>query len=714
MNRKNFAATGFAALFLLASIPASAQLLSLVEKETGGSLGGAVAAALHPSGDVLLVVAEYGKALNSYTRDSGTGLLTLADSEVDGQGGVEGIKKPNGLAISPDGAYVYVSSNQGGQADGAIAIFTVDGSTGALGFVAHVLNNPPAIDGIWMNKGVAISNDGAYVVASGRTDPAAPKGAVALFTRDSGTGLLTFVDIVKNTVTPGATGLGQGGRPVFGPNGQYFYVSAEGGNAVTFFSIDSGSDSLVVEGTVANGVGGVAGLGGASSVTFSPDGAHAYVTGATSNSVSHFTVNVGTGEIAEQQTITDGVGGVDGLAGASGAALNPAGNRLYVAGPGDNAVAVFARAADGSLLYLGFAQDGVGGLDGLGGAAAVGLSPDGSYLYAAASGEAAVGVFGPGDGEGGDDAIDFGDAPDPTFATLLASDGARHTITDGALRLGSALDAETDGQPTATADGDDLALTDDDDGVTFDGTFAPGQSGSATVTASAAGLLDAWVDWNNDGDWGDTGEQIAASAAVVAGPNTVNFSVPVTAAPNATVTARFRLSSAGALAPTGLAADGEVEDYATATGNAADLGATPSGDVTVDWLDPYTLTITVNNIGPGDVTGASVAIALSANSGAVTWTCVATNGACTANGAGDVADTADILAGGNLVYTISGTVPDEAVGPYITASATVAAPVGTFDPVSSNDTATARVKILSIFLDGFETGDTSRWTLDFP
>ena len=714
MIRKSIASTAFAALFLLASIPASAQLLTLLESETGGNLAGAASAALHPSGDVLLVVGGTDKALNSYTRDSGTGLLVLADSEVDGVGGVEGMKKPNGLAISPDGAFVYVSSNQGGQADGAIAIFTVDGTTGALGFVAQVLNNPPAIDGIWMNKGVAVSNDGAYVVASGRTDPAAPKGAVALFTRDSGTGLLTFVHIVKNTVTPGVTGLGNGGRPGFGPSGDYVYVAAEGGNAVTIFSIDTGTNTLVVEGTVENGVGGVDGLLGASSVTFTPDGAHAYVTGATSNSVSHFTVDSGTGAITELQTITDGAGGVDGLAGASGAALNPAGNRLYVAGPLDNGVSVFARAADGSLLYIGFAQDGVGGLDALAGVDNVAISADGTFLYTAAAGDAAIGVFGPGDGAGGDDAIDFGDAPDPTYPTLLASDGARHVITDGVLRMGSALDADADGLPTAAADGDDSTLTDDDDGVVFNGAFAPGEPTSVTVTTTAAGLLDAWIDWNNDGDWGDAGEQIATSAVMAAGPNNVDVTVPGTTAPLSTIVARFRLSTAGGLTPTGEAADGEVEDYLTATGNAADLGLTPSGDVTVDWLDPYTLTITVSNIGPGDVVGASVAIAISSNSGGVTWTCIATGGTCTAAGVGDVADTVDLTSGGNLVYTFSGTVPDESVGQFITATATVDAPLGVFDPVTGNDSAVARVKVLSVFLDGFETGDTSRWSSAAP
>ena len=52
-----------------------------------------------------------------------------------------------------------------------------------------------------------------------------------------------------------------------------------------------------------------------------------------------------------------------------------------------------------------------------------------------------------------------------------------------------------------------------------------------------------------------------SSLPVVAGANTIKFSVPFSAA-SGTTYARFRLSTAGGLAPTGDAADGEVEDYA--------------------------------------------------------------------------------------------------------------------------------------------------------
>ena len=59
----------------------------------------------------------------------------------------------------------------------------------------------------------------------------------------------------------------------------------------------------------------------------------------------------------------------------------------------------------------------------------------------------------------------------------------------------------------------------------------------------------------------------------MAGDNPLTFTVPCTAVAGATY-ARFRLSSAGGLGPTGEAADGEVEDYAVNVG-AVDFGDAP-------------------------------------------------------------------------------------------------------------------------------------------
>lgn len=148
---------------------------------------------------------------------------------------------------------------------------------------------------------------------------------------------------------------------------------------------------------------------------------------------------------------------------------------------------------------------------------------------------------------------DFGDAPTP-YPVTLAENGARHTA--GVLRLGTAIDAESNGVHSANADFDGI----DEDGVTFSGSFLTGTQKIVSVTASQAGLLNAWIDWNADGDWADATEQIFTNQALVAGANNLTVNVP--AGLNAAASfARFRLSSTAGLSFTGAATDGEVEDY---------------------------------------------------------------------------------------------------------------------------------------------------------
>ncbi|OPY54449.1 MAG: Cna protein B-type domain protein [Methanosaeta sp. PtaU1.Bin112] len=149
--------------------------------------------------------------------------------------------------------------------------------------------------------------------------------------------------------------------------------------------------------------------------------------------------------------------------------------------------------------------------------------------------------------------MDYGDAPD-TFKTFRSSDGARHFVTGP--HLGSSVDNEPDGQPSPGADGDGA----DEDGATFSDHIIIGQQSTFSVTASASGILQAWMDFNGDGDFSDAGEQIAAERALSAGAQTVSFSVPADAKAGYTF-ARLRFSSSTGLASYGPASDGEVEDY---------------------------------------------------------------------------------------------------------------------------------------------------------
>ena len=197
--------------------------------------------------------------------------------------------------------------------------------------------------------------------------------------------------------------------------------------------------------------------------------------------------------------------------------------------------------------------------------------------------------------------MDFGDAPDPTFPTLLVNDGARHRILPG-VRLGALIDFEPDGQPNSAATGDGS----DEDGVAFLSPVLVGQVVNLSVVASTNGLLSAWLDFNRNGSWAEAGEQIFTNMLLAPGANLIQFRVPLDAALGDTQ-ARFRFSTAGGLSFVGEAADGEVEDYSVAIGAAVDLATTasaPSGPVVVG--SNVTFTLQVTNAGPSVATGVTL------------------------------------------------------------------------------------------------------------
>ncbi|HMP97756.1 MAG TPA: GEVED domain-containing protein, partial [Kiritimatiellia bacterium] len=157
--------------------------------------------------------------------------------------------------------------------------------------------------------------------------------------------------------------------------------------------------------------------------------------------------------------------------------------------------------------------------------------------------------------------LDFGDAPSP-YPTCLSADGARHRVPSGYWLGPNPPDHDPDGQPHPQALGDDLNGIADEDGVTLAGSMVQGGNAVMTIQASTnTGYLSAWVDFNQNGSWLDAGEQIVTNRLLATGFNVVTAAVPANATLGQTF-ARFRYSSVTGLAPTGLAPNGEVEDYA--------------------------------------------------------------------------------------------------------------------------------------------------------
>jgi hypothetical protein len=161
---------------------------------------------------------------------------------------------------------------------------------------------------------------------------------------------------------------------------------------------------------------------------------------------------------------------------------------------------------------------------------------------------------------------DLGDLPD-TYPTTWSDtkDGPRHQI--GNIWLGDYIDAEYDGVPTSTCDGDDLNQSpNDEDGVVRTTNWSVGTDGAQirVDVTGGTGYLYGWIDWNEDGVFG-SGEMVLSNVALPSGSHLLSFDVPASVdfGTEPTFGTRFRLyeDTPASPSPSGEAINGEVEDY---------------------------------------------------------------------------------------------------------------------------------------------------------
>jgi 6-phosphogluconolactonase (cycloisomerase 2 family) len=328
----------------------------------------------------------FSQGITVFSRDAGTGNLTFVETEA--------VTRVDDLAISSDGADLY-GIFEGGLTDGFLTRLDRDATTGALTSVELIQERPQVgvadVRGIAAVTDVAMSPDGArlYLVTGSPTQD----NHIAVFERDGGDGALTLASIATTV-----TGLGP---TAFSPDGAHAYaLLTPPDDGLGVFARDpSGSLTFLEEHH--ESAGGVAGLDSPRAVAVSPDGAHVYVVSAgdllspsmRDDAIAAFARDPGSGALTFVEAEIDSQGGVDSLDGARGVALSPDGDHVYVASWSDDAVTVFARdSLTGALSVVEVERDGQGGVDGLDGAAAVAVSPDGGYVYVASQ-ESAVAVF---------------------------------------------------------------------------------------------------------------------------------------------------------------------------------------------------------------------------------------------------------------------------------------------------------------------------------
>ncbi|MFN9639356.1 MAG: GEVED domain-containing protein [Pirellula sp.] len=149
--------------------------------------------------------------------------------------------------------------------------------------------------------------------------------------------------------------------------------------------------------------------------------------------------------------------------------------------------------------------------------------------------------------------LDYGDAPDPLYASKKENNGPRHRVVSG-FSLG----------PTITSDADaKIPDLDSDDGV-HSISLTAAYSGSFVANVQGADgpvFINAWVDYNGNGVF-ENSEKIQIQGQIRNGDNPIPITkVPSSAVTNRDVALRVRLSTTQTLQATGYADDGEVEDY---------------------------------------------------------------------------------------------------------------------------------------------------------
>jgi 6-phosphogluconolactonase (cycloisomerase 2 family) len=226
------------------------------------------------------------------------------------------------VAVSPDGLYVYVA----GRFDDSIVAFTRDPTDGTLAFLEAIYDGVGGVDGLGGASGVAVSPDGDHLYAlSNKSAASDDDDALAVFARDPATGELTFVEAYFDDVG-GVDGLGHASGLAVSPDGAHVYVTAEDDRSVALWDRNPTTGTLTLREMYVQGLGGVAGMFGARRPALAADGTRLTLVGFNSDKAVLFARDPATGELtfveAEGEPALNGPSGV--------AVAGPTGEHAYV------------------------------------------------------------------------------------------------------------------------------------------------------------------------------------------------------------------------------------------------------------------------------------------------------------------------------------------------------------------------------------------------
>ena len=230
-------------------------------------------------------------------------------------------------------------------------------------------------EGLEAVTNVAVTVDGPFVYTVSFGDE-----AISHFVRSPATGDVAYVDTLAAL------------RPhrhlAFSPDEAFLYTTASVASVLSVYQRSPATGSLALVEFYRGGPGGtIPELGNVAGIEMAPDGSAVFVLGGSPTTLSRFSRDPSDGTLTLEQSLPNGVGGVQGIGFANRLAVSPDGLNIYVASQLDNALAVFQiDPLDGSLSFLEALVEGVDGIDGLESVDDVVVSADGLRVYTVAGG----------------------------------------------------------------------------------------------------------------------------------------------------------------------------------------------------------------------------------------------------------------------------------------------------------------------------------------
>ncbi len=301
------------------------------------TLDGASGLAMDAAGEQLYVASHSDKSVTVFDRDPATGLLTLVDFEQDSVGGTLGLLGPERVIVSPDGKNVYVSSST----SDAIVVFSRDPSSGALTWLERMKDGVGVVDGLDGAFSLALDPSGVTLYATG-TD----ESAIAIFTRNSSSGALTFSGVLKDGVD-GVEWLVGARALLVNPAGNRLYLISRSDSALVLFNRDLISGALNYLSHLPATGAWLYSFKEPEALALSADGTSLYVASKNSNSLMLFACDPASGKANYSQVRSN----IFDMRGPGGSAVSPNGERLYVTGNNDDTVLVFNRLPSGVLTF---------------------------------------------------------------------------------------------------------------------------------------------------------------------------------------------------------------------------------------------------------------------------------------------------------------------------------------------------------------------------